>query len=60
MKYLQTMRLKKALMLLVRQGETVAFAARQCGFEDASYFTRVFRAAYGITPSAARKLLLDI
>ena len=60
MKHLQTMRLKKALMLLVRQGETVASAARQCGFEDASYFTRVFRAAYGITPSAARKLLLDI
>lgn len=60
MKYLQTMRLKKALMLLVRQGETVASAARQCGFEDASYFTRVFRAAYGIAPSAARKLILDI
>lgn len=54
MKHLQGMRLKKALALLVRQHESVASAARQSGFEDFSYFTRVFRQTYGLTPSAAR------
>lgn len=55
MKYLQKMRLENALDLLVRRKLSVAAAARQSGFEDISYFTRVFRANYGITPSAARR-----
>lgn len=60
MKYLQKMRLKKALTLLVRQEASVASAARQSGFEDISYFTRVFRATYGITPTAARRHISKI
>lgn len=57
MKYLQKMRLKKALNLLVQQGQSVTFAAQQSGFEDVSYFTRIFRLTYGITPRKAQKLL---
>ena len=60
MKQLQKMRLEKALTLLVEQNATVASAARQCGYEDMSYFTRVFRAAYGITPSAAHRHISKI
>ena len=60
MKYLQHMRLKNALTLLVHQNLGVAAASRQSGFEDVAYFTRVFRATYGITPSAARKHILKL
>lgn len=60
MKQLQKMRLEKALTLLVEQNANVASAARQCGYEDMSYFTRVFRAAYGITPSAAHRHISKI
>ena len=56
-KYLQRMRMQKALSLLIRQNESVASAARQSGFDDVAYFTRVFRQTYGITPSSARKHL---
>ena len=51
------MRMQKALSLLIRQNESVASAARQSGFDDVAYFTRVFRQTYGITPSSARKHL---
>ena len=29
--------------------------AMRCGFDDAAYFTRVFRSFYGCTPSQLRE-----
>ncbi len=55
MKHLREIRLKNALSLLLRTECTVTEAAHASGFEDVSYFIRVFRQAYGMTPNMARK-----
>ena len=60
MRYFLKMRLKNALTLLVQHEETVTNAALQSGFEDVSYFCRVFRMNYGLTPSTARKFITKV
>lgn len=60
MKHLQQMRMKNALTLLVRRNESVASAAVRSGFEDPSYFARMFRKVYGISPSAARNHIKEV
>lgn len=54
--YVQKLRMEKALERLADTDESVYGIAEQLGFESASYFTRVFRAKYGITPSVFREL----
>jgi AraC-like DNA-binding protein len=51
---LREARLNHAVRLLLGSDETVARIAAKVGFADASYFTRVFRAAYGCQPSTFR------
>lgn len=60
MKYLQRMRLKRALTLLINQDISITDAAAQSGFDDVSYFTRIFHLTYGITPNAARQHIRGI
>ena len=54
MQYLKKIRLEKACSIL-KEGRSVADTARECGFEDPAYFTRVFRAQYGCLPMDVRK-----
>ena len=49
--FIRMMRLERASQLLEQRAGTVAEIARAVGFEDASYFARLFRQAYGRTPS---------
>lgn len=49
--YVRKHRLAKALQLL-REGNNVSEVAFQCGFNSPSYFTRCFKAEYGVTPSS--------
>ncbi|HIZ56465.1 MAG TPA: AraC family transcriptional regulator [Firmicutes bacterium] len=56
MKYLRDMRLKHALSLLTGTDCSVSDAAHESGFDDVSYFIRVFRQAYGFTPNMVNKV----
>ncbi|GAA5234672.1 AraC family transcriptional regulator [Verticiella sediminum] len=54
-RYLLDCRLAAAHARLVSgDAGAVAQAAYRCGFSSAAYFTRVFKARYGTTPSAAK------
>lgn len=48
--YIRKHRLTKAMQLL-RDGHNASEVAMQCGFNSPSYFTRCFKAEYGILPS---------
>ncbi|MCD7860049.1 MAG: AraC family transcriptional regulator [Firmicutes bacterium] len=55
LEYLTQMRMKKAGALLTARGArdyTVSEVALLCGFDDALYFSRVFKKFYGVSPSA--------
>jgi AraC-like DNA-binding protein len=43
-------RVRHARELLRRESLSVADVARRCGFEDADYFTRVFKKETGVSP----------
>ena len=51
---LELVRLSRARTMLARSNLTVAEVARACGFADPLYFSRRFRAANGIAPTAYR------
>jgi AraC family transcriptional regulator len=51
---LELVRLSRARTMLARSNLTVAEVARVCGFADPLYFSRRFRAAHGIAPTAYR------
>ena len=53
--YLQNLRMERARELLITTSMPVADVATACGFEDTSYFTRVFRNYYECSPSEVRK-----
>ncbi|MFA5635458.1 MAG: helix-turn-helix domain-containing protein [Anaerovoracaceae bacterium] len=52
--YLTILRLQEAKKLLRKTGLNLTHIAYQCGFEDQSYFSKVFRKVEGITPSQYR------
>lgn len=53
--YLLDRRMTYARELLLTTDMPIAEVAMACGFEDTSYFTRVFRGYYQSTPSEVRK-----
>ncbi len=55
MHYRNQVRIEKAKLLLMNPATKLEAVAEQVGFEDAKYFTRVFRAVTGASPSAFRK-----
>lgn len=55
--YLNRLRIQKAKVLLDRSYISVEDAAAACGFENPSYFTKLFRQTEGITPSAYRNMV---
>lgn len=53
--YLRQFRVQKAEELLRAADWSVAEIGAQCGFQDASYFTKTFRDLKGVTPSEYRR-----
>lgn len=55
MKYLEIYRLEIAHKMLEKREYNVSEIATHCGFNDPNYFTRRFKAHYGLLPSQVRK-----
>ena len=53
--YLTKVRLKNAMAMLQSTDDTIDVIARRCGFQNANYFTKVFKKYLGVTPSDFRK-----
>ena len=53
-RFLAKVRLERAKHLLETEFLTVKEVMTQVGMADASYFTRRFKAAYGVTPAKCR------
>ena len=56
-KYYMEMRLERARHLLVQTENSVSDVAFACGFESPGHFSRVYRAAFGVTPMMQRDKL---
>ncbi|MFI1092345.1 AraC family transcriptional regulator [Streptomyces sp. NPDC020917] len=53
--YLHRLREHSAARLLVQTDQPIAQIGAQLGWDDAAYFARRFKSAYGLSPSAYRK-----
>ncbi len=53
-KYMLELRLERARHLLLQTEMSVIEIAVACGFENPGHFARVYRAAYGVTPTRQR------
>jgi AraC family transcriptional regulator len=53
--HLRRLRLEAAHALLCDKALPLVEVADACGFSDQSHFTRLFRAAYGVTPAVFRR-----
>ena len=53
--YITHVRIEKSKLLLWRPELTIAEIAAMCGFEDQSYFTRVFKTQTGLSPRKYRE-----
>jgi AraC family transcriptional regulator len=56
-KYLVQKRVERALALLRQKDSTLLEIAQQCGFQDQSQFTTIFRRYAGVTPGQFRRSL---
>ena len=54
-KYLNRVRIENARLLLRQGGHSIQFVSEACGFANANYFARVFRAAVGMNPAEYAK-----
>lgn len=52
--YINAFRAEKAAILLKKTNENVSDIAMKCGFENVTYFNRIFKKHFGITPSEFR------
>lgn len=52
--YLNDYRLASAAYTIAETGESISRIAEECGFESLSYFSRSFRAKYGMSPRQMR------
>jgi transcriptional regulator GlxA family with amidase domain len=50
-KYYVELRLERARRLLLQTEQSITEIAMACGFESPGHFSRVYRAAFGVTPS---------
>ena len=57
MRFLRDLRLARARRLLESTDKTLDTIAALCGFEDTAYFSRAFRARYGLPPGSHRRRL---
>ena len=56
MVYLRDLRIEKSIDYL-KTGQPITQAAYQCGFNNLSYYIRVFRSCYGLSPNEYKKTL---
>lgn len=54
--YLQSLRLKHAELLLTETDVSINYIAAKIGYSNTTYFCRLFRASYHMTPSEYRQL----
>ena len=59
MRLLREMRLARARRLLETTDKTLDAVAALCGFEDTAYFSRAFRARYGLPPGSHRRRIRE-
>ena len=52
--YLNEYRLSMASRLLLSSSDNILEIAAECGYDNLSYFNRLFKKKYGVTPSAYR------
>lgn len=55
MKYVKQFRIQKAAQLLTSTGQKIGDIGALCGFQDMSYFTKIFREMKGCTPGEYRR-----
>lgn len=55
LEYLNALRINHATQLLLQNNFNISQIAFTCGFETPSYFTKVFKRKFGITPNQYRK-----
>ena len=55
-KHLTNVRIKNAKRMLIETDRSVADIAERCGFNDAMYFSRVFKKKTALSPSEYRKV----
>jgi AraC-like DNA-binding protein len=53
--YLNRYRVLQSITLLLQTTETIGVIARQVGFKDQAYFSRVFHKVTGMSPQAYRE-----
>lgn len=53
--YLNEFRVEKAAVLLEKTEENVSVVAEKCGFENVTYFNKIFKRHFGTTPVCYRK-----
>lgn len=53
--YIKQLKLARAQMFLKDPEKTIGDIVMMCGFESASYFTKMFKEKFGITPSEYKK-----
>ena len=53
--YVRMMRLERAAQLLKQEAGNVSEVAYAVGFNDADYFSRLFKQTHGVSPSQYRK-----
>ena len=58
--YLTELRLKHARTLLMNTGRTVSEVAEAAGFEDPSYFARVYKKRFCLSPTQTRRQNQDM
>lgn len=54
--YQTQLRMAQAAVLLAHEGFSISHIAEQLGYEDASYFSRVFKKFQGMSPNAYRRM----
>ena len=54
-RYLNSVRLARAIDMLNGRDAPISEIARECGFSDIYYFSRYFRKAFGVSPTEYRK-----
>ncbi len=57
--YVTEQRLALSKSMLLQTGQNILEVALACGFNSPSYFCRVFRKAYGMSPQACRQVYKD-
>lgn len=55
MEYLTQLRMDEARRLLTQTGRSIQEIAEQVGYDDPSYFCKVFKKSAGVTPNRFRK-----